>query len=76
MASDESKEQEPYWTGPGYRHEYNCPHGVGHGNHVHGCCGSRCCQRDDFPLNPKNLKATRAAEILQGVGPFRVSESK
>ena len=40
----------PFWHGPGYRGEYTCPHGVGHGNHVHGCCPESCCQRDDFPL--------------------------
>jgi len=44
-------EKEPYWTGPGYRGEYQCPHGVGHGNHTHGCDG--CCDRDDFPLRGK-----------------------
>jgi len=38
----------PFWTGPGYRGEYNCPHGVGHGLHIHGCDG--CCSRPDFPL--------------------------
>lgn len=42
---------EPYWTGPGYRGEYNCPHGVGHGNHAHACDG--CCSREDFPLTRK-----------------------
>jgi hypothetical protein len=31
------------------RVEYNCEHGVGHGNHVHGCDG--CCRRGDCPLN-------------------------
>lgn len=41
--------QGPFWTGPGYRGEYTCPHGVGHGNHIHGCDG--CCARADFPLN-------------------------
>ncbi len=41
----------PFWTGPGYRGEYRCPHGIGHGNHVHGCDG--CCSRDDFPLREK-----------------------
>lgn len=40
----------PFWKGPGYRGEYSCPHGVGHGNHVHGCCGYKCCTRPDFPL--------------------------
>ena len=40
-----------FWIGPGYRGEYNCPHGVGHGNHVHGCDG--CCSRPDFPLRAK-----------------------
>jgi len=39
-----------YWTWSGYRGEYTCPHGVGHGNHIHGCCEEQCCQRDDFPL--------------------------
>jgi len=41
-----------FWTGPGYRGEYVCPHEVGHGNHVHGCDG--CCQREDFPFRPEN----------------------
>jgi hypothetical protein len=31
------------------RIEYQCEHGVGHGNHVHGCDG--CCRRKDYPLN-------------------------
>lgn len=39
-----------FWTQTGYRGEWACPHGVGHGNHVHGCCGYGCCSRDDFPL--------------------------
>lgn len=30
------------------RIEYNCEHGVGHGEHVHGCDG--CCAREDYPL--------------------------
>lgn len=46
-----SWEDEPFWQGPGYRGEYTCPHGVGHGNHVHGCDG--CCSRPDFPLRDK-----------------------
>lgn len=37
----------PYWSAPGYRGEWSCPHGVGHGNHIHGCDG--CCGRDDYP---------------------------
>jgi hypothetical protein len=37
----------PYWQLSGYRGEWSCPHGVGHGNHIHGCDG--CCQRADFP---------------------------
>lgn len=41
---------QPYWNGPGYRGEYTCPCGVGHGNHIHGCCGLKCCTREDFPL--------------------------
>jgi hypothetical protein len=47
---------EQFWTGPGYRGEYSCPHEVGHGNHVHGCDG--CCQREDFPLRPENRGKT------------------
>jgi hypothetical protein len=54
------KEEELFWTGPGYRGEYQCPHGVGHGNHIHGCDG--CCERDDFPLNAVNIKTTRKHE--------------
>jgi len=57
---DESAEPEPYWTGPGYRGEYQCPHGVGHGNHIHGCDG--CCQLPDFPLNATNIERTRQRE--------------
>ena len=56
-------ENEPFWTGPGYRGEYQCPHGVGHGRHIHGCDG--CCKRDDFPLNDANLETTRAKEGIQ-----------
>lgn len=29
------------------RIEYVCEHGVGHGNHVHGC--DSCCRRKDYP---------------------------
>lgn len=54
---DESTSR-PYWTKSSYpgmmgggAGEYNCPHGIGHGNHTHGCDG--CCQRDDFPLRVK-----------------------
>lgn len=35
------------------RIEYVCEHGVGHGDHVHGCCGYSCCMRKDFPLRTK-----------------------
>lgn len=42
-----------YWAYSGYRGEFNCPHGVGHGNHVHGCDG--CCKRDDFPLKTERF---------------------
>jgi len=48
--SEDNKDN--FWTYSGYRGEYSCPHGVGHGNHIHGCDG--CCQRDDFPLRNKN----------------------
>lgn len=54
----------PIWTGPGYRGEYTCPCGVGHGNHVHGCCGEGCCSREDYPLRAEReeLKAAGAEE--------------
>ena len=38
----------PFWTRSRYRGEYVCEHGIGHGNHIHGCDG--CCQRADYPL--------------------------
>ena len=63
MAAEEQTERDPFWVGPGYRGEYNCPHGVGHGNHVHGCDG--CCQRDDFPLNKANIEETRKKEAKE-----------
>jgi hypothetical protein len=43
---------EPYWQPckrADGRMEWTCPHGVGHGNHSHGCCQDACCSRDDFP---------------------------
>jgi len=57
--------QGPFWIGPGYHDEYTCPHGVGHGNHIHGCDG--CCSREDFPGRsamkitkvPNNMKIRR-----------------
>jgi len=42
------------WYYTGHRGEYNCPHGVGHGNHVHGC--DNCCKRDDYPLKKARMK--------------------
>lgn len=39
---------EPFWKKSSYQGEYSCPHGIGHGNHVHSCDG--CCGRPDFPL--------------------------
>jgi hypothetical protein len=51
MSSEKTQKPEPFWTGPGYRGEYQCPHGVGHGNHIHGCDG--CCERPDYPLRGK-----------------------
>ncbi|KKN58731.1 hypothetical protein LCGC14_0549090 [marine sediment metagenome] len=53
---------EPIWRESGYRGEYTCPCGVGHGNHVHGCCGERCCRRDDYPLKAER---DHMEEILQ-----------
>jgi len=31
------------------RLEWVCEHGVGHGNHIHGCCENHCCSREDYP---------------------------
>lgn len=56
----ESPGELPFWQGPGYRGEYMCPHGVGHGNHIHGCDG--CCELPDFPLNVENIERTRKQE--------------
>jgi hypothetical protein len=42
----------PYWKDgkrADGRQEWLCPHGVGHGNHVHGCCQNGCCSRADYP---------------------------
>lgn len=54
-------ERVPFWTGPGYRGEYNCPHGVGHGLHIHGCDG--CCARDDFPLRADGCKKNAPVKV-------------
>jgi len=69
-------ERIPFWTGPGYRGEYNCPHGVGHGNYVHGCCEEHCCSRNDFPLGPKFRQRTtidrpcpKCGRLMSDVGP-------
>jgi Phosphoribosyl-ATP pyrophosphohydrolase len=40
------------WPLTGYPGERACEHGVGHGDHVHGCDG--CCSRPDYPRVPKN----------------------
>lgn len=60
MSSEQSTKLRPYWTRSGYRGEYNCIHGVGHGKHIHGCDG--CCSLPDFPLNDNNIDCTRAKE--------------
>jgi hypothetical protein len=57
----EAGPEEPFWTGPGYRGEYQCPHGVGHGTHIHGCDG--CCSRPDFPLGPMSSVRIPAVPI-------------
>ena len=52
--------EERYWSAvrrEDGRREWNCPHGVGHGNHVHGCDG--CCGRADFPGRPPAALLTR-----------------
>jgi len=42
------------------RMEWICEHGVGHGNHVHGCDG--CCGRDDYP-GTKVIKTDNQREV-------------
>ena len=49
---EDQPERDPYWVLSGHRGEWECPHGVGHGNHIHGCDG--CCKRDDFPGRKEN----------------------
>jgi len=49
MKTNEDDGGNEFWQRSGHRGEWSCPHGVGHGNHVHGCCGEGCCSRDDFP---------------------------
>ena len=39
------------------RMEWTCPHGVGHGHYVHGCCEDHCCHRDDFPGKDPTFQA-------------------
>jgi hypothetical protein len=34
--------------------EWTCSHGIGHGNHIHGCDG--CCERTDYPGRIKRIK--------------------
>ncbi|KKN91250.1 hypothetical protein LCGC14_0221180 [marine sediment metagenome] len=51
------KKQDDFWEPclrANGRMEWICPCGVGHGNHVHGCCGKECCNRDDFPGKTEN----------------------
>lgn len=57
---------EPIWTSSGYRGEYTCPCGVGHGNHVHGCCGEQCCQRNDYPLRAEREQMKLLSEQEMG----------
>lgn len=61
-------ERDPYWTGPGYRGEYTCPCGVGHGRHVHGCCGKNCCTREDFPLRLKDIPGHKGLYSITRTG--------
>ena len=44
------------------RMEWTCEHGVGHGNHVHGCCEAGCCGRTDFPgkIDPGPVEPSKA----------------
>lgn len=42
------------------RMEWLCEHGVGHGNHIHGCCRERCCTKPDYPgIGEKGWKKKR-----------------
>jgi len=73
-ASDEpsSWEDGPFWQGPGYQGEYTCPHGVGHGNHIHGCDG--CCSRPDFPLKSA-MRITGVPNDMKTEEPLREGPS-
>ena len=53
---------DPIWEKSLYRNEYICPCGVGHGNHIHGCCSKHCCSRDDFPLSKVSLQSHENTE--------------
>lgn len=50
LPNDSKKEKPMQWV-PGQRAdgrmEWACVHGIGHGNHVHGC--DECCSRGDYP---------------------------
>ena len=48
------------------RMEFQCEHGVGHGNGVHGCCHEGCCGRDDFPLKNIKLEVYWVEDAIRG----------
>jgi hypothetical protein len=45
------------WTNSGYQNEIICTHGVGHGHHIHGCCG--CCTLQSYKEARKKLKGEK-----------------
>lgn len=47
------------------RMEWKCKCGIGHGNHIHSCCG--CCQHPDYPgkLSHRDRLLLFIAEALE-----------
>jgi hypothetical protein len=45
------------------RNEWKCEHGVGHGNHIHGCDG--CCSRGDFPGRLTKNKQSKSKSLAK-----------
>lgn len=55
---EKEETDEPFWDKnlrADGRIEWDCPHGIGHGNHPHGCDG--CCDRDDYPGKTKEANS-------------------
>ena len=55
------------------RIEWLCEHGVGHGNHIHGCDG--CCSREDFPLRKEKQAVNRKQTIGSSAVAIKVAST-